>query len=193
MPANSFSDEELTSFFHRRGFKSSVVEVNRLNHEEWILLLGDAGHSVIPATGEGINCALEDCSMLYDMMKAKEGVYDTLFNDYNTIRMPDVIGLTSLAKHLAGMWRLNIFERASSTTASIAENILKSMGVYHHTYNDYCFGELAVERRPYHIIFGEWGRRKKYLLPVSRIFMYPIVGVYSILSLPWKLFHFAAS
>ena len=47
-------DSNLISYFSRRTFKGAVVTVNRLHYDEWILLMGDAAHSVLPPTGEGI-------------------------------------------------------------------------------------------------------------------------------------------
>ncbi len=42
-----------------------MVRSSRMNFEDWLLLLGDACHSVLPPTGEGINSGLEDVQELY--------------------------------------------------------------------------------------------------------------------------------
>lgn len=59
-----FSDDELYRYFTRRTFRGTVIKTNKLNIGEWILFLGDAGHSVLPPTGEGINSGLEDTVIL---------------------------------------------------------------------------------------------------------------------------------
>ena len=48
-------DTELQRFFGRRSYRGAVVQCSRYNEGEWLVLLGDAAHSVLPPTGEGIN------------------------------------------------------------------------------------------------------------------------------------------
>jgi len=72
MIAPLFKDEdELKRYFNRRTFKSSIVKVNKLNEDEWICLLGDAAHSVVPTFGEGINSGLEDSMILLECLGSK--------------------------------------------------------------------------------------------------------------------------
>ena len=68
--ASLFQDEEeIAKYFTRRTFRGAVVKVNRLNEGEFVCLLGDAAHSVLPPTGEGINSGLEDCMILWECIK----------------------------------------------------------------------------------------------------------------------------
>jgi kynurenine 3-monooxygenase len=55
-------------FFSRRIFSGAVTKVSKIGAAYWAALIGDAAHSPIPATGEGINSALEDCSVLQDCL-----------------------------------------------------------------------------------------------------------------------------
>lgn len=66
LPLFENNEDELKKFFTRRQYRGAVVTVSTLNHEEWIVLLGDAAHSVLPPTGEGINSGLEDVEVLAD-------------------------------------------------------------------------------------------------------------------------------
>lgn len=50
---SDYVDRELKRFFARRSYRGAVVTVSRLNQGEFVALLGDAAHSVLPATGEG--------------------------------------------------------------------------------------------------------------------------------------------
>ena len=60
MIASLFEDEEeLAEYYTRRTYRGAVVKVNRLNEGEFVCLLGDAAHSVLPPTGEGIKAALK--------------------------------------------------------------------------------------------------------------------------------------
>lgn len=55
-----FSDEELAQYFTRRTFTGSVTHVSKLLVDNWAILLGDAAHSPIPATGE-VSCSCASC------------------------------------------------------------------------------------------------------------------------------------
>jgi len=55
-----FSDDELRRYFTRKTYRGAIITCNKMNIGEWILLLGDAAHAVLPPTGEGINSGLED-------------------------------------------------------------------------------------------------------------------------------------
>jgi 2-polyprenyl-6-methoxyphenol hydroxylase-like FAD-dependent oxidoreductase len=55
LAAALIDDKELTRYFGRRTYRGAIVKVPRINEGEWLCLLGDAAHSVLPAVGEGIN------------------------------------------------------------------------------------------------------------------------------------------
>lgn len=189
--SKSFSPEDLEAYFSRRSFRGQVTEVNKLHHEEWLLLMGDAAHSVLPATGEGINSALEDASTLYELLlkkKETKGDLASLFRDYNEIRFPDTAALTQLAKYLNE--QNSSAEAASRLVFTIVESILKKRGSYAKTHQDYCFGPEAHERVPYRTPLLEWQRRKSKILPWARLFMYPSVYLYKLIKLPFQIVYY---
>ena len=55
LAAALIDDKELTRYFGRRTYRGAIIKVPRINEGEWLCLLGDAAHSVLPAVGEGIN------------------------------------------------------------------------------------------------------------------------------------------
>lgn len=59
-----FTDDELKRYFTRRTFRGAVIRCNKMNYEEWIVLIGDSAHAVLPPVGEGINSGLEDAVVL---------------------------------------------------------------------------------------------------------------------------------
>jgi kynurenine 3-monooxygenase len=91
-----FDDCELKRYFSRRSFRGAVIDCNRLHEGEWIVLLGDAAHSVLPPVGEGINSGLEDTVILSSIINNTTHP----FNHYNTVRMPDIIALSQIAHYL---------------------------------------------------------------------------------------------
>lgn len=192
--ASSFTEKDLKAYFTKRSFRGAVVEVNKLNHGEWLLLMGDAAHSVLPATGEGINSGLEDTSVFYELLKKKieeKGDLSTVFEDYNAARFPDTAALTQLAKYLNETAESHSsFENASRLGFRIVESILKKRGTYAKSHEDYCFGPEARERIPYRIPLGEWMRRKSVLLPRVRVVFYPMVLLYKIIKLPFQIVYY---
>jgi kynurenine 3-monooxygenase len=58
-------DQEFTA--HREGLLGTV-RCSRWNDGERMLLIGDAAHAIVPFHGQGMNCALEDCVALDELM-----------------------------------------------------------------------------------------------------------------------------
>lgn len=59
--------------------------------------MGDAAHSVIPPTGEGVNSGLEDAMLLAEALASGSS---TPLTDYDEARMPDLSALGEYAWHL---------------------------------------------------------------------------------------------
>ena len=165
-------NSDFEKFFGRRLFGGSVVEVSSLNEGEEILLMGDACHSVLPPTGEGINSGLEDVSLL-NLLLADDCNSKTLFADFNSRRIKDVQALGRIAVYLNENLVMKGPEAASRLGFTIGQAIGKSMCIYGPGYEDLTFGPEAVEMRPYGEIVDMWERRKKILLPCCRCCCYP--------------------
>lgn len=165
-------DSEFERFFARRMFGGSVVSVSALNDGEHTLLMGDACHSVLPPTGEGINSGLEDVSLL-SVLLASEGTASSLFAEFNTRRAKDVQALGRIARYLNENMVMKGPEAAARLGFMIGQSILQSMGVYGPGYEDLTFGPSANEMRPYGEIIDMWDSRKKILLPCCRCCCYP--------------------
>ncbi len=88
--------DDMRGYFGRRSFVGGIVTVNKLNGGDYFCLIGDAAHSLIPATGEGINSGMEDCSVLIGIVKelmGSKGVLDGLFEEFNKRRLQNVHGI----------------------------------------------------------------------------------------------------
>ena len=179
------NEEDLTAYFGRRAYRGAIIKVNRLNHGESVVLLGDAAHSAIPPTGEGFSSGAEDCEVLLNTL-SEVGLEGQPFAEYNKNRLPDVQALGTLAVYL------NYFnflapapEKAALLAASIFTTILKNCGVYKTIYSDYLFGTLSDPPLPYRTIVSRWKWQKWTLLPLTRLIFWPIVTIYIILTLPF--------
>jgi len=165
VPETAEGDAEVERYFARRTFRGAIVRTSRLHHQEWIVLVGDAAHSVLPPTGEGLNSGLEDVAVLVNECICVNP--ETSFSDYNATRSKDIEALLNYATYLnedpdfAG-------ERIARLFFLIAGSINKPATT------DYLFGPLSAERKPYHEFLGEWNRRRKRLLALFRLISYPI-------------------
>lgn len=171
---------------YRRSYKGAVVTTNRLNYHEWMVFLGDSAHSVLPATGEGVNSALEDAEVLVDALLAVGSSFSSCsksssssdallpidlsnalwFNRFNDMRIKDVKGLSAIACYLNSSDSLRAPEKISRVVFMIFQAILKSVGIFKFTYEDLTFGPKAVERIPYGDVASLLEGRKSYMLPI---------------------------
>ncbi|OQS06353.1 hypothetical protein THRCLA_01615, partial [Thraustotheca clavata] len=156
-------EEEFTDYFSRRTYRGSMVECTRLQYQDFVLLLGDAGHSLLPASGEGINCALEDSEILAQSILANP---EAPFSTFEASRMPDLKALHQWAAHLnsAPSWA---GEKAARDMFTSMES-RSSESLLNHL-----FGSKASGRAPYREIMTSWSTKKLFLLNFARIIAYP--------------------
>lgn len=178
LPENEEGDAELRSYFGRRTFRGAIVRTNRLHYQEWIVLLGDAAHSVLPPTGEGLNSGLEDAAVLvHDCVLVNP---ENAFAAYNARRFKDVQALLDYAAYLNDdPWFSG--ERIARLFFLIAEASANP------SVTDYLFGTLAVQRKPYNEFISAWNRRRLIFLCLFRLVAYPIGLLVELLTLPWTI------
>lgn len=107
-------DQDLADFFTRRPFGGAVVRCPQLHLDEWLLLVGDAAHSVIPPTGEGVNSGLEDARLLAEAMASGS---PTPFADLAATRRDDLDALGAYAMHLRDNIALRDPARSATSVA----------------------------------------------------------------------------
>jgi flavin-dependent dehydrogenase len=97
-----FSEGEMYDFFTRPTFTGSAVRVSQLFVRGWIVLMGDSAHAVYPATGEGINSALDDAHVLQSVLQddTARPCIESLrrgLKAYETVRLEDSQALSEYA------------------------------------------------------------------------------------------------
>jgi kynurenine 3-monooxygenase len=55
-------------------------------HGDWLALVGDAAHALVPFLGQGLNAGLEDCSVLAECIDRNPGDWATALRKYNADR-----------------------------------------------------------------------------------------------------------
>lgn len=62
-----------------------------------LLLVGDACHAIVPSYGQGANCSFENCSVLYDFLKANGEDWATAFKRYEERQKPETDTIADIA------------------------------------------------------------------------------------------------
>merc|ERR1740128_907662 len=62
------------------------------------MIMGDAAHAMVPFYGQGMNCGMEDCLVLNDMMD-KHSDLETALTEYSNFRNPDAEAMCDLAMY----------------------------------------------------------------------------------------------
>jgi len=175
-----FDDDELRRYFGRRTFRGAVVECNRMHSGEWLVLLGDAAHSVLPPTGEGINSALEDAMVLAACVRDAP---EAPFSRYNAVRSEDITGLLRYARYLNEGADLKVPGEGGARLAfTILESLLGKCGVIPLT--ESLFGPRSVEREPYGAMMARWRLRGWLLRPLARLLIFPFAWLLALVRIP---------
>jgi kynurenine 3-monooxygenase len=66
-------------------------------HHGNALLLGDAAHAIVPFFGQCLNCALEDCSVLLDLVEKRSGNWERIFVEFEQARKKNTDAIADLA------------------------------------------------------------------------------------------------
>lgn len=113
MAQHLFSDDEYKAFFNRVTFTGAVTKVSEVFVNNWALIIGDAAHSAIPASGEGVNSSLEDARVLQQALmehaaevtdksnNTKKNHIEKAFQTYQKKRLADIHALSEIAYNYA--------------------------------------------------------------------------------------------
>jgi kynurenine 3-monooxygenase len=149
------NDEECARYFKRKIFKGAVTKVNKLVIDDWAVLLGDAAHSAIPATGEGINSAVEDCSILNEILLKNKSIPETL-NEFQRVRLEDVNALSNYAYSATKMGIKDAFQ-------GIVLSFFKRIKLIDGVKDDFLFGKKSNEVQRYSEIMKLHERQTKFI------------------------------
>ena len=130
-----------------------MTKVSKLVVDKWAVLIGDAAHSPFPATGEGINSALEDCAVLQTSLETSGYVSDCLL-DFEKNRLDDVRALSDIAYSTV---RPNLASRIQTV---LLRPLSKRLGP---TKEDLMFGKMSENTKRYSDCVKIWKRQAKYL------------------------------
>lgn len=156
------TEQDYVDFFSRDTFTGAVVRCPFVNADEWLVLVGDAAHSVIPPTGEGVNSGLEDCWYLVDHLLSDSA---TPLADYNAQRIGDLEALSRYAWHLLQ----NV--RSTDPLHTVTNVVMRLIGMVTRPFGSTAsrvearlFGPQA-DRTPYREILTDWLAQRERFFP----------------------------
>lgn len=74
-----------------------TVRLSPWSQGDRVLLLGDAAHALVPFYGQGMNCGLEDCSVLMELADQHDEDWATIFPRFYELRKPNTEAIADLA------------------------------------------------------------------------------------------------
>lgn len=168
--------EDLMPFFDREPFSGAVVICPRIAFDEWVLLMGDAAHSVIPSTGEGVNSGLEDAAILaeHTAASARSGSGATRgaphaigpFASYEAARLPDLHALGEYAWTLRDNLRSTDPARAvTNVVLRIGDAIAAKLPFAPSAQVEANLFGPDAGRRPYREAIGPWIKQRELIYP----------------------------
>ena len=86
-----------TDYFENPTSSLVTVRCHPWNHEDKIILMGDASHAIVPFYGQGMNSGFEDCTVFNDLFEEHKGNWSKVIPEFSRIRKPDADAIADLA------------------------------------------------------------------------------------------------
>jgi kynurenine 3-monooxygenase len=122
---------------------------------DWAVLLGDAAHSPVPDTGEGINSSLEDCAILQDCLASCDSLAASL-KAYEDRRLEDAHALSALAYGAVHGGFKDTFQMS-------VLSLMSKFGLVGPCKEDYLFGKHAADVKRYSEMVQIWKKQTAFL------------------------------
>jgi kynurenine 3-monooxygenase len=85
-------------FFARPPSLLVTSRCSRWVHDDWLALIGDSAHALVPFLGQGLNAGLEDCHVLSRCVDAHPGNWGQIFASYEHERRENCDAVCELAE-----------------------------------------------------------------------------------------------
>lgn len=89
-------DDLETSFLNNPTGILGTVRCHPWHLEDKVLLIGDAAHAIVPFFGQGLNCGLEDCAVLNQLLDEYDDRAE-LFSVFDRLRKPNAEAIADMA------------------------------------------------------------------------------------------------
>ncbi len=75
----------------------TIISGTRWTAGDFILVLGDAAHGMVPFFGQGVNCSFEDCTTLAQLLDQNSNNWPLTMKMFNAIRVPDANAISAMS------------------------------------------------------------------------------------------------
>ena len=154
-------------------------------HSGRTLLIGDAAHAVVPFYGQGMNAAMEDSLILYELIKCKffdetHGVtLQDIISEFSNLRIPAANGLADLCvEHYNDM--------ASNTSSSFYLIQKKIEAFIFNLFPSYfipLYTMVAFTRTPYHLAIKKSEEQNRMISKIASGLVAGLLGGITFLTL----------
>ncbi|MFE1743999.1 FAD-dependent oxidoreductase [Coleofasciculus sp. H7-2] len=94
------SEKEAEAFLQRPLSRVLMIRCSRYHHNDSVLLIGDAAHSVSPSIGQACNAALEDSVIFDRLLDEYSDNWAQAIEQFTVRRKPDAHALVELSNHV---------------------------------------------------------------------------------------------
>ena len=127
------------------------------------VLLGDSAHAIVPFYGQGMNCALEDCVVLDQLIQKHNHDWDLILPAYQEQRKIDADAIADLAED-------NFYEMRDATADPVfnTKRIIElRLEAEHNYYSKYSLVTFRADV-PYHIAMKQGRLQNKVLYDIAK-------------------------
>lgn len=127
------------------------------------VLLGDSAHAIVPFYGQGMNCALEDCVVLDQLIQDHDHDWDKILPAYQKQRKVDADAIADLAED-------NFYEMRDGTADPVFNDkriIELRLEAEHDYYSKYSLVTFRADV-PYHIAMKQGRLQNKVLYDIAK-------------------------
>lgn len=91
--------ELVETFMSSKGLPMISIKCNPYHYKDKAVIMGDAAHAMVPFYGQGMNCGLEDCVVMSELMDKYNNNFAKALPAYSVHRNPDAEAMCDLAMY----------------------------------------------------------------------------------------------
>lgn len=95
--AVSLMPDYINDFFNNPTSSLVTVKCFPWIRKDRFALIGDAAHAIVPFFGQGMNCGFEDCRVLDELIEKNGDDWQSILQEYQSLRKPDADAIADLA------------------------------------------------------------------------------------------------
>jgi len=159
-------EKHVIEVFERVGRPSALVSLKCNPHgfENFLILMGDSAHAMVPFYGQGMNCGFEDCLILNEILDEFENDIPTVVREYSNRRWIDAHTINDLAMYN--------YQELKDLVNKLSYKLRKKLDLFLNRFFPNCwiplYSMVTFTRMPYHEIVEERKRQDRVLRRIGQ-------------------------